>query len=96
MMIHERCIAEDLEGSGRGLISILFQHLPVETDEDHETSVRIFAGPAAVRTEYLTNAHLRELPQHISALLIYPVVRRFGRTYSSSKNKPSKPPARSI
>jgi hypothetical protein len=52
-------ILKDLEGIGRGLIKVLFQHLTGGTGDDHETiSVRIAGVSTEIRTKHLLNTSL--------------------------------------
>jgi hypothetical protein len=44
-----------LEGSGSGLIEVLFRNFPEVTEENREIPVRIDGVPAEIRTEHLPN-----------------------------------------
>jgi hypothetical protein len=49
---------KDLEGSGYGVIEVLFQNLPGERGRPVKTSVRIAGVPSKIRTEHLPNTYL--------------------------------------
>jgi hypothetical protein len=55
----ERCIKNDLAGSGCGIIEVLSHHFPGEAQENHgESQVTSSHVPAEIRTYYFPNTNV--------------------------------------
>jgi hypothetical protein len=57
-MINELLIWNDLEGSGGGLVEILFGHCSGGIEGSHEQPIGIADIPTDIRTEHCPNASL--------------------------------------
>jgi hypothetical protein len=48
----------DFEARDRGLLEVLFRHLPLQTEKPRKKSIGIAGGPAGIRNKHLQNTSL--------------------------------------